>query len=113
MHRGPHKYYNDLVFECVKLIFAPFDFDKITQQEKQDVADEIAKLQATLKAMLWQNRYNLRLNRNCPNNRDCINSHLDMAASILASMIEDDSKMVPATSLECAIPEIPGILFTH
>lgn len=93
MHRGPHRYYNDLVFECVNLIFAPFDFDKITHQEKQHVADEIAKLQATLKAMLRQNRCNLRLNRNCPNNRDCINSHLDMAASILVSMIEDESKL--------------------
>ena len=104
MHRGPHKYYNDLVYECVGLIFKPFDFLNAPDRELRYVAAEIAKLQATLKALLRQNNVHLRLSNQDPAKRDVINDHLDMAAAILASMLEDRSNMVPTSKFEPAAP---------
>jgi A nuclease family of the HNH/ENDO VII superfamily with conserved AHH len=67
LHRGPHKYYNDLVFDCVQIIISRYDFVACNENEMSGALNDLTKLQASLKAMLRQGKALVFLSNYDPN----------------------------------------------
>jgi hypothetical protein len=84
LHRGPHKDYNNLVLECVTIIFSKYDIERGTEREKFRAVEDLARLQASLKAMLRQGKAIIFLNSYDPNSTDVsLQSREDVRASFI------------------------------
>jgi hypothetical protein len=70
LHRGPHRHYNDLVFECVSIIFSRHDLKTGAESRLYQIVNDLSELQASLKAMLRQGRALIFLNSYDPNGKE-------------------------------------------
>jgi hypothetical protein len=104
LHRGPHKFYNELVSECVEIIFSQYDLHNVKQSQLAEIAVKIEKLQHSLKAMLRQENFNMQLCRRDPSRSAAEISQLDYAAMLLCAIMENNLFMVPATGFDPVTP---------
>jgi A nuclease family of the HNH/ENDO VII superfamily with conserved AHH len=104
LHRGPHRFYNELVSECVGIILSQYDIQNIKQNQLFEIATKIEKLQHSLKAMLRQENSNMQLCSMDPARQAAETTQLDYAAMILCAIMENKLKFLSATGFEPVTP---------
>lgn len=85
LHRGPHRRYNELVFERVGQIEAQWSSQRLKAPEAAlcEALERLRLLQKALRRRLLDQQRRLRLNRNCPLGTGIDFAELDAMAALL------------------------------
>jgi hypothetical protein len=91
LHRGPHRNYNDLVFERVGQIEAGWAAVRLRSPEATllEALERLRLLQRALRRRLLAQQRQLRLNRKCPLGAGVDFAELDVMAALLWPVTED------------------------
>ncbi len=105
LHRGPHRFYNELVLESVCLIFDKYDFSIASENDLLSTSSDLNYLQIHLKAMLRQGRVLTALNNYDPNCAiELLHNRDSMRADFMNMLTLKLENMVPATGFEPVTP---------